>query len=101
MGSLKVGPGIRKTALLRELRGAYEPPFERLAFVTAGWASFIYRVDTWDGEAYLLKLYDESLPTPMLATSREFYLPSRISYASEGCCPRLRAQYRLRMAASR
>jgi hypothetical protein len=68
-------PAIPETPILATLRGAYGLAVERLAFMTTGWVSSIYRVDVACGARYLLKVVDERLPEPTIASSLEFYLP--------------------------
>ena len=67
---------IHQSLVLETIRQAYGLPVERITFLTTGWVSFCYRVET-AAESYLLKLYDESgaMPAPLLASSRDFYLP--------------------------
>lgn len=82
-------PGIDERAVLEALSRSYGMRFERIVFMTTGWASFIYKVDTADGQPYLLKLYDESLPEPMVATSRDFYLSVTHQLRFKGLLPNI------------
>ena len=68
-------PFIHESVVLEAIRQAYGLPVEHITFLTTGWVSYCYRVETAAGESYLLKLYDESAPAPLVAGSRDFYLP--------------------------
>jgi Ser/Thr protein kinase RdoA (MazF antagonist) len=77
-------PAIDKPAILRALRQAYDLPIESVTFMTSGWASYIYRGEIAGGASCLVKVYDESLPEPLLATSRDFYLPLTHQLCAKG-----------------
>lgn len=72
---MKSEPAIHTSVVLEAIRQAYGLPVERVTFFTTGWVSYCYRAETAAGERYLLKLYDQSAPAPLLASSRDFYLP--------------------------
>src|SRR5512139_3137368 len=72
---MKSKPTIHTSVVLKTIRQAYGLPVERVAFLTTGWISYCYQAETAAGERYLVKLYDQSGPAPLLASSRDFYLP--------------------------
>jgi spectinomycin phosphotransferase len=71
------------------IRQAYGLPVERITFSTTGWISYCYKVETVAGERYLLKLYDESAPAPLLASSRDFYLPLTYQLCTRHLLPQI------------
>lgn len=86
---MKSEPVIDKSALLETIRRAYDLPVERITFFTAGWVSYCYKVETAAGKRYLLKLYDESAPALLMATSRDFYLPLTHQLCTKGLLPHI------------
>ena len=66
---------IDESDVMEAIRLAYGLPVERITFFTTGWVSYCYKVETAAGKRYLLKLYDESTPALLIASSRDFYLP--------------------------
>jgi Ser/Thr protein kinase RdoA (MazF antagonist) len=70
-------PEIPQPALLEAIRQGYGLPVTRITFLTDGWVSHCYKVETSTHQLYLLKVYEESpaMPAPLLASSRDFYLP--------------------------
>ena len=73
--SVKPQLNIDESDVLGAIRQAYGLPVEQITFFAAGWASLCYKAETTTGERYLLKLYDESAPALLIASSRDFYLP--------------------------
>jgi spectinomycin phosphotransferase len=83
---------MSKNIILRSvdaLRQAYGLPIERIAFLTTGWVSYCYIAETVAGERYLLKLYHEAAPTPLVAGSRDFYLPLTHQLCSRQLLPQI------------
>jgi len=70
--------------IMEVVRVAYGLPVERITFLTTGWVSFCYKAETPTGQSYMVKLYDESMPEPLLATSRDFYLPLTYQLFTQG-----------------
>lgn len=79
---------IDKKAIIETLREAYTLPFERMTFLTKGWASLCFKIEAAN-ESYLLKLYDESNPKPLVAGSRDFYLPLTYQLYTKGLLPQI------------
>lgn len=86
---MKPDPLVHEPAFAEAISRAYGLPVARIAFLTTGWISYCFRVETASGEAYLLKAYDESEPAPVLATSREFYLPLSYQLCTRRLLPQI------------
>jgi spectinomycin phosphotransferase len=89
-------PAIHNSLVLDAIRQAYGLPVEHITFLTTGWVSYCYRAETLAGESYLLKLYDESLPAPLVAGSRDFYLPLTHQLCTRQLLPQIACPVRAR-----
>lgn len=90
------GPAIDVSVVLEALRQEYGLPVDRITFLTTSWVSRCYRAEIAVGQSYLLKLYDESMPAPLLATSRNFYLPLSHELCTRGLLPHIACPVRAR-----
>lgn len=86
---MKPDTRVHEPAFAEAISRAYGLPVARIAFLTTGWISYCYQVETAAGETYLLKAYDESEPAPVLATSREFYLPLTYQLCTRRLLPQI------------
>ncbi len=89
VGALGTEPAIDRSIILEVVRESFGLDVERVEFLTTGWASLCYRAETASGQSYMVKVYDESMPEPLLATSRDFYLPLTHQLFARGLVPQI------------
>ncbi len=77
-------PTVDERFIRNAVHHEYGLELKHLVFFPSGSLAYCYRAEGISGGKYLLKLYDESLPSSFLATSRDFYLPLTYQLYTKG-----------------